>query len=186
MLFKILSLISKILFYELDLGVDVKVANQQWNLLPFQENSSFDDKASLLLNRTLYITQNKVLFSKAVTESLNYETVHFLLTITWLVLGGLFQSLIVLPNLKNQYYIPFIWRVAIRLSSLFLMGPLYVYFFSSFFIVTSKASIPEKQSILLKVGSMIKPGPYGKGYPRGKKTAAGRPPCGRATPQMAV
>jgi hypothetical protein len=29
-------------------------------------------------------------------------------------------------------------------------------------------------------------GPYGKGYPRGKKMAAGRTPCGRATPQMAV
>jgi hypothetical protein len=29
------------------------------------------------------------------------------------------------------------------------------------------------------------PGPYGKGYPRGKKTAAGRPPYGRATPQTA-
>jgi hypothetical protein len=29
-------------------------------------------------------------------------------------------------------------------------------------------------------------GPYGKGYPRGKKTAAGCPPCGRATPQTAV
>jgi hypothetical protein len=29
-------------------------------------------------------------------------------------------------------------------------------------------------------------GPYGKGYPRRKKTAAGRQPCGRATPQMAV
>jgi hypothetical protein len=31
-----------------------------------------------------------------------------------------------------------------------------------------------------------KTGAYGKGYPRGKKTTAGRPPCGRATPQMAV
>jgi hypothetical protein len=30
------------------------------------------------------------------------------------------------------------------------------------------------------------PGLYGKGYPRGKKTAAGRPPCGRATPQTAI
>jgi hypothetical protein len=30
------------------------------------------------------------------------------------------------------------------------------------------------------------PGPYGKGCPRGKKTAAGRPPCGRATLQTAV
>ena len=28
-------------------------------------------------------------------------------------------------------------------------------------------------------------GLYGKGYPRGKKTATGRPPCGRATPQTA-
>ena len=27
---------------------------------------------------------------------------------------------------------------------------------------------------------------YGVGYPRGKKMAAGRPPCERATPQMAV
>jgi hypothetical protein len=29
-------------------------------------------------------------------------------------------------------------------------------------------------------------GPYGKGYPRGKKTAAGHTPCGQATPQTAV
>jgi hypothetical protein len=29
-------------------------------------------------------------------------------------------------------------------------------------------------------------GPYGVGYPRGKKMAAGRPPCRRATPQTAV
>jgi hypothetical protein len=29
-------------------------------------------------------------------------------------------------------------------------------------------------------------GPYGVGYPRGKKTAGGRPLCGRATPQTAV
>jgi hypothetical protein len=28
--------------------------------------------------------------------------------------------------------------------------------------------------------------PYGKGYPRGKMMAAGRPPCGRATPQTAL
>jgi hypothetical protein len=32
----------------------------------------------------------------------------------------------------------------------------------------------------------VHPGPYGVGYPRGKKTAAGRPPCGRATPQTAL
>jgi hypothetical protein len=31
-----------------------------------------------------------------------------------------------------------------------------------------------------------KAGPYGKGYPRGKKTAVGRPPYRRAIPQMAV
>jgi hypothetical protein len=31
-----------------------------------------------------------------------------------------------------------------------------------------------------------KAGPYGVGYPRGKKMAAGRPPYGRATPQTAV
>jgi hypothetical protein len=30
------------------------------------------------------------------------------------------------------------------------------------------------------------PGLYGKGYPRGKKTAAGHPPWGRATPQTVV
>jgi hypothetical protein len=31
----------------------------------------------------------------------------------------------------------------------------------------------------------VSPGPYGKGYPRGKKTAAGRLTCGRATPRRA-
>jgi hypothetical protein len=167
MLVKILSLISKIIFYELDVGVDIKVAKEQWNLLPFQENSSFDDKANQLLNRTLYILQNDIDFDchgvsvkktscNYPTESLNYEPVHFLLTVTWLVLGGLFQFLIMLPNLKNQSYIPFIWKVAIGLSSLFVMGPLYIYFFSLFFIATSKASIPDKKRILLMVGSMVK------------------------------
>jgi hypothetical protein len=33
---------------------------------------------------------------------------------------------------------------------------------------------------------LLLPGPYGKGYPRGMKTAAGCPPCGQATPQTAV
>jgi hypothetical protein len=33
---------------------------------------------------------------------------------------------------------------------------------------------------------VMRAGPYRKEYPRGKKTAAGHPPCGWTTPQMAV
>jgi hypothetical protein len=32
----------------------------------------------------------------------------------------------------------------------------------------------------------VPPGPYGKGYPRGNKTASSRPSCRRATPQTAI
>jgi hypothetical protein len=37
-----------------------------------------------------------------VTEELNYEPIHFVLTSTWLVMGGLFQTCVVLRNIQNQ------------------------------------------------------------------------------------
>jgi hypothetical protein len=89
-------------------------------------------------------------------EYFNYEPIHFLLTTAWLVLGGLFQSSVLLKNIQNQWYIPLIWKVAIIMSSLFMMGPPFIYFFSIFTILTSNASIPEKKHILFLVGSRIK------------------------------
>jgi hypothetical protein len=89
-------------------------------------------------------------------QSIKYEPIHFLLTTTWMLLGGLIQFLVILRNIRIQPYIPLIWKAAIISSSFFLMGPLFIYFFCIFTILTSNASIPEKKNIILLVGSINK------------------------------
>jgi hypothetical protein len=136
-------------------GVDIKVANQQRSLA-FPKTPNIADQVSKLFTRSLYIHEKTSFPSPPFPEYIYYEPIHFILTTTWLVFGGLFQSSAVLKNVSKQPYIPFIWKVAIILSSFFLMGPLFIYFFSIFTILTSNASIPEKKRVLLLVGSMIK------------------------------
>jgi hypothetical protein len=150
---KLLFLISQVIFYILDVGVDIKIANEHRSLT-FPSNASIAYQASKLLNRKLYIRLDKTFMYPL--ESLNYEPIHFLLTTTWQILGGLIQSAVILKNMKKQTYIPLIWKVAIIISSFLLMRSLFIYFFSIFIILTSNASIPEKNRILLLVGSVIK------------------------------
>jgi hypothetical protein len=163
---KLLSLISQIIFYEVDLGVDFKVANQQRNLI-FSDTLNIYGQANQLLNKTFYVHSYETPYRNLTMdepvdydliniEYLYYEPMHFLLTATWLVLGGFFQSFVVLKNIQNQTYIPLIWKLAIIISSLFMMGPLFIYFFCIFVIITSDASIPEKKLILILVGFIIK------------------------------
>jgi hypothetical protein len=155
---KLLPLISQALFYKLDVGIDFKVANQQRNLT-FPKTPNIADQASKLLDRSLYIQLKNQLdryrLHAGTTEFLNYEPIFFILTSAWLILGGLCQSFVVIKHIAAQSYIPFIWKVAIVLSSFFLMGPLFIYFFSIFIILTSSAPDPEKKRILLLVGSTI-------------------------------
>jgi hypothetical protein len=131
---KLLSLISQVVFYELDVGVDIKVANQQRKLI-FPKNLSLAEQASRLFERTLYINQKPDIESDiesdipgrtgrtdleqtwkpvgqtdsrpdsraaVVTESLNFQPIHFVLTTTWVILGGLIQSYALLKNVKKQ------------------------------------------------------------------------------------
>jgi hypothetical protein len=156
---KLLPLISKVLFYELNVGVDIKVANQQ-RILTFPNSKNTPNiaaQASRLLNSSLYIhLKTHPTPGSPTTESLNYEPSHFILTSAWLILGGLCKSFLVIKHIPSQSYIPFIWKVAIILSSFFLMGPLFIYFFAIFIILTSSAHDCEKKRILLLVGSTIK------------------------------
>jgi hypothetical protein len=159
MFLKLLGLISQVFFYELDLGVDIKVANQQRNLAFTscnQKDTTIFDQASRLFNRTFYIHLNFHSETYEPLKSLNYEPIHFILTTAWLVLGGLFQSFVILKNIQKQSYIPLIWKVAIMISSFFLVGPLFIFYFCIYTILISNASTPEKERILLLVGSMIK------------------------------
>jgi hypothetical protein len=58
MFVKLLSLIFQVLFYELDVGVDIKVANEQYKLVFPNHNLTLLDQASSLLNRTIYINED--------------------------------------------------------------------------------------------------------------------------------
>jgi hypothetical protein len=88
---KLLSLIVKIIFYEVDLGVDIKVANQQHNII-FPNNPTICAQADKLLNRTFYVhsynmSHKLIDFQTDTIEYLYYEPMHFLITTAWLVLG---------------------------------------------------------------------------------------------------
>jgi hypothetical protein len=143
---KLLSLVCQVLFYELDVGVDIKVAKEQHDLTFFGPRTN-----QTIFSKEMYT--NKGVSSKDL--NLNYEPFHFLLSSAWLILAGLFQSLIILTNIKKQKYIPLIWKLAIGVSSFFLLGQLFIYYFAIFTIFASNASIPEKKRIVFLVGSIV-------------------------------
>lgn len=118
------------------------------------ENLSIADQATSFFNRTFY--KYIQLESDIKILSLNYEAIHFIMTTAWLVLGGMFQTSVIVKNIQNQAYIPLIWKVAIIMSSVFMMGPLFISYFSIFTILVSNGSILDKKRSLLLVGSIIK------------------------------
>jgi hypothetical protein len=155
---KLLLLFSQVLFYELDYGVDIRISNQQRNLIFSSHNiKALDiaDQARRFFNKTLYIKQSKINKFETLV-SFNYEPIHFILTTAWLVMGGLFQSFVVLKSIQDQPYIPIIWKVAIVISTFFLIGPLFIFYFSIFILLNSNTSIPEKKRIILLVDSRNK------------------------------
>jgi hypothetical protein len=157
MYMKLVPLIFRVFFYALDFGSDIKVANQQRKLTFSShnlENLSIADQATSFFNRTFY--KYIQLESDIKILSLNYEAIHFIMTTAWLVLGGMFQTSVIVKNIQNQAYIPLIWKVAIIMSSVFMMGPLFISYFSIFTILVSNGSILDKKRSLLLVGSIIK------------------------------
>jgi hypothetical protein len=115
----LLCLISRVIFFELDVGVDIRVANQKRKsslkiVKDSTEIPNIAEQFSCLFDRDLYVFKDNTYSTPL--ESLDFEPIHFLLTTAWLLSGGIIQSVVLMKNIRNQSYIPFIWKAAIIMS----------------------------------------------------------------------